>query len=71
MLSNLLFQSLGRSTYVHYHGGKGSIQRLEESIRQHVSKVIRNKIKAQNDLPRRQRKSTQNTPISNSSNKRF
>ena len=33
-------------------------QRLAERIRQHVPKFIRNK-----DLPRRRRKSTQNTPI--------
>ena len=38
-------------------------QRLKEKIRQHVQKFIRNQVKPQKDLPRRQCKSTQNAPI--------
>ena len=41
-------------------------QRLEEQIRQHVPKFIRNKIKPQKDFPRRQCKSTQNVSVSDS-----
>ena len=41
-------------------------QRLEERIRLHVPKFIRNKIKPQKDLPRRQCKLTQNASVSDS-----
>ena len=41
-------------------------QQLEEQIRQYVPKFIRNQVKPQKDLPRRQCKSTQNAPISDS-----
>ena len=41
-------------------------QRLEERIQKHVPKFIRNQVKPQKDLPRRQCKSTQNASISDS-----
>ena len=41
-------------------------QQLKEQIQKHVPKFIRNKIKPQKGLPRRQCKSTQNAPVSNS-----
>ena len=39
-------------------------QRLEERIRQHVPKFIRNKIRPSKDFSRHQSKSIQNAPIS-------
>ena len=41
-------------------------RRLKERIRLHVPKFIRNKIKPQKDLPRRQYKPTQNALVSDS-----
>ena len=41
-------------------------QRMEERIRQHVPKLIRNQVKPQKDFPRRQSKLTQNASISDS-----
>ena len=41
-------------------------QRLEEQIRQHIPKFIRNQVKFQKDFPRRQFKSSQNASVSDS-----
>ena len=58
--SNIVYKYLCHCNSVYV--GRTS-QRLEERIRQHVPKFIRNRIKSQKDLPRRQCKSTQNAPV--------
>ena len=60
--SNIVYKYLCHCDNVYV--GRTS-QRLEEQIRQHVPKFIRNKIKPRKDLPRRQCKSTQNALVSN------
>ena len=63
--SNIVYKYWYLSHYDKVHIGRMS-QRLEERIRLHVPKFIRNKIKPQKDLPRRQCKPTQNALVSDS-----
>ena len=65
LISEVILYTNTCATAIVYVGRRPSDWK-NDTFRQHVSKFIRNQVKPQKDLPRRQCKSTQNAPISDS-----